>query len=102
MEQATNVSCSDREIEYATRIVEQVCNLAGPLDYITRCRAEMQRHGLSARNSPSVADLYDWLIDIVSYQGISDQAAAGFIREHGQANSLRRISGLSGISPALF
>jgi len=45
----------------------------------------MQRHGLSARNSPSVADLYDWLIDIVSYQGISDQAAAGFIREHGQA-----------------
>lgn len=80
-----NRSETSGNLEYARRIVEQVCNLAGSLDYLTRCRAEIQRHGLTERNSPCAAMLYDWLINIVSYQGISDQAAAGFIREHGQA-----------------
>lgn len=85
MNETLQIQRSTSGLKYATRIVEQVCNLAGPLDYVAHCRSEMRRYRLAGKKPPSIAELYDWLINIVSYQGISDQAAEGFIRNHGQA-----------------
>lgn len=85
MQKKHQISGTQSSLEYVVRVVGQVCKLAGPLDHVARCRSEMRRHRLSNRNQIPAAEIYDWLINIVSYQGISDQAAEGFIRNHGQA-----------------
>jgi hypothetical protein len=58
--------------------------LAGSLSFIEDIRADLRRDGIAdavkRHNTPKI---FDWLLSAFGYQGISDQAARGYIRKHG-------------------
>jgi hypothetical protein len=69
-------------INYATRLIHQVCCFAGAFDLIeefadTNLIAAVAQHDTAA--------LFDRLMNDFSFQGISDQIAIDYIRRHGQA-----------------
>jgi hypothetical protein len=69
-------------IDHAVRIIYWVCCLAGAADLLDELRGE----GIaSAIRRHDTATLFDWLSAALSYQGISDQVAANYMAEHGQA-----------------
>jgi hypothetical protein len=73
---------------HASRFISQVCELAGSPIFIDEVRWNLEAAGVVAavrgRDTPV---LYDWLLTELSHQGISDQVAAGYIDQHGQATS---------------
>ena len=75
-----------KRIGHATRLITRVCQLAGSSAFIDDARASLEAEGVAAavrdRNTPA---LFDWLVAVLSYQGISDQVAAGYMDLHGNA-----------------
>jgi hypothetical protein len=73
-------------LTHATRLITRVCELAGSPIFIDEARWLLEAAGVVAavrdRDTPV---LYDWLLSELSYQGISDQVAANYIDQHGQA-----------------
>ena len=76
----------DDGIGHATRLVTRVCQLAGSAAFIDDARTSLEAEGVAAavrdRDTPA---LFDWLVSVLSYQGISDQVAAGYMELHGNA-----------------
>jgi hypothetical protein len=73
-------------IDHAVRVVHSVCCLAGAAGLIDDIRAELRAEGIpSAIRRHDTATLFDWLMEALSYQGISDQVAAEYMERHGQA-----------------
>jgi hypothetical protein len=69
-------------IDHAVRLIQQVCCFAGPFDLLGEFRdqalcAAVDRHDTAA--------LFDRLIHDFSFQGISNEIAANYMRRHGQA-----------------
>ena len=69
-------------IDYAVRLIHQVCCFAGSFDLLGEFRdqvlcAAIERH--------DTATLFDRLIHDFSFQGISDEIAEDYMRRHGQA-----------------
>src|SRR5580693_596120 len=69
-------------IDHAVRLTHQVCCLAGSFDLLEEFRdpalcAAVERHDTAA--------LFDRLMYDFSFQGISDEIAANYMRRHGQA-----------------
>ena len=71
-------------LEHAVRLIYRVCCLAGSAAIIdearevtggSRFRTAIRRH--------DNAVLYDWLVEALSYQGISDRVAFDYIERHG-------------------
>jgi hypothetical protein len=96
LERAFDVANLDRAI----RLVTQVCGLAGSLTFLDDFRKGLQQEGIQAavtrRNTPR---LFDWLLLNFSYQGISDQVARNYIRQHGNASWAEIAKGLKGTLP---
>jgi hypothetical protein len=71
-------------LAYAVRMVHATCCLAGSASYLADLREDLRDHGIVCavrdRDTPA---LFDWLIKTLSFQGISDTVAAGYIAEHG-------------------
>jgi hypothetical protein len=70
-------------VDYATRIIHQVCCFAGSFDLIEAFRdqdlsAAIERHDSAA--------LFDRLMYDFSFQGISDEIAINYMRRHGRAS----------------
>jgi hypothetical protein len=88
---------SAQPLEHAVRIIHRVCCLAGSTALIDDIRRENRglRTAIRRHDTPV---LFDWLIDALSYQGISDQVAYGYIAQHGQATWRLIEAGLSGHS----
>src|ERR1700726_4363361 len=71
-------------LAYAVRIVHATCCLAGSASYLDDIRADVgELGGIRAVKSHDTPTLLDWLIEILSFQGISDAVAAGYIAQHG-------------------
>ena len=71
-------------LDYAVKLVNSVCGLAGSTSYIDDIRTDLRERGVTrALRNHDTAVLYDWLIEILSFQGISDAAASQFIELHG-------------------
>jgi hypothetical protein len=71
----------------SNQLLRRICQAAGDFDCIVRARAELKRHGVhKAIRDHDSHRLYGWLMNIVSYQGTSDRAVAGYIEQHGQAS----------------
>jgi hypothetical protein len=69
---------------YAVDLVRRVCQLAGKASFVSDLRNELRRDGvLTAVERHDTAKLFDWLMLVLSFQGIADRAAAAFIAEHG-------------------
>ena len=73
-------------LAHAVRVVHGVCCLAGSASLIDDIRAELRVEGIpSAIRRHDTGTLFDWLIAAVSYQGISDRVASGYMERHGRA-----------------
>jgi hypothetical protein len=71
-------------VAYAVRLVHATCCLAGSASYLEDIRTDLQRRGITrAIRDHDTRALFDWLIEILSFQGISDAVASGYIAQHG-------------------
>jgi hypothetical protein len=74
----------NRHYEYAVDLVHSICCLAGVPSYLDDLRADLRDNGvLVAVNDHDTARLFDWLMSILSFQGIADRVAEDFIYKHG-------------------
>ena len=73
-----------RDLAYATSLIREVLEVAGQNNIIEETRQSFEEIGLlEAIQRHNDDALYNWLAEAISYQGISDSVAAGYIREHG-------------------
>jgi hypothetical protein len=73
-------------IDHAVRLIYRVCCLAGSMNLIDEIRADLKADGVrTAITKRDTAAVFDWLISALSYQGISDQVAYGYMERHGRA-----------------
>src|SRR3954447_26797717 len=73
-------------IDQALRVIYRICCLAGSAQLIDEIRAELRTEGVRAGiRLRQTEALFDWLIDALSYQGISDQVAYNYMERHGRA-----------------
>jgi hypothetical protein len=71
-------------LAYAVKIVHATCCLAGSASYLADLRADL--HGvIRAVREHGTPALFDWLMEILSFQGISDAVALGYMAQHGSA-----------------
>jgi hypothetical protein len=83
---ATSRSRPRGALDHAVRVVRGVCCLAGSASLIDDLRAELRVEGVPAAiRRHDTAVLFDWLMAAVSYQGISDRVASGYMERHGRA-----------------
>ena len=73
-------------VDYAVRLIHQVCCLAGSFDLLEDFRDHALCAAVDRRDS---AALFDRLMHDFSFQGISDEIAANYMRRHGQADLAR-------------
>ena len=79
-----NAKPENRDYEYAVNLVHSICCLAGVPSYLDDLRADLRDNGvLAAVNDHDTARLFDWLMSILSFQGIANRVAEDFIHKHG-------------------
>jgi hypothetical protein len=67
---------TNANLAYAVRLVHATCCLAGSASYLDDIRADLRRHGITrAIRGHDTPALFDWLIETLSFQGISDAIA---------------------------
>jgi hypothetical protein len=78
---------NDAALIHATRLILQVCHIAGTAAFIAEAGlgpdGKDLRKAIRGRNT---AALFDWLVAALSYQGISDEVAKNFMDRHGLAS----------------
>ena len=72
---------SQSPLDYAVGIVRHVCHVAGPLAFVDdlRTRRDIVR-AIARHDTPA---LFSWLMGELSFQGIADRVAEGYIARHG-------------------
>ena len=73
-------------LDHAVRLIRHVCQQSRSANLIAETRASLRAEGISSaiRHHNSAA-LFDWLITMLSYRGISDRVATDYLERHGQA-----------------
>lgn len=72
-------------LNHAVGIIYRICCLAGTANLIHEIRADLRAEGvLAAIRRHDTATLFDWLVAALSYQGISDRVATGYMDRHGR------------------
>lgn len=72
----------------ATALIKTLCDVAGSSDFIGETRTGLAQAGvLTAVKNHTDATLFNWLMEAVSYQGVSDAVAAGYMAQHGTASA---------------
>ena len=72
-------------ISRAVRLVCRICRVAGAPSLIDDSRVGLARHGvIAAVQRHDTPPIFDWLIDALSYQGVSDSIAYGYMEQHGR------------------
>lgn len=72
-------------IQQAIRLLGSVCQVAGARSVIDDARVGLARHRvIAAVQRHDTAAIFDWLIDALSYQGVSDNIAYGYMEQHGR------------------
>jgi hypothetical protein len=76
-------------LDAAARLVHQICCVAGSATLIEDARKAGgdKPLGISIERLDTPA-LFDWLVKIISFQGISDHAASEYLRKHGSVTWL--------------
>src|SRR3954463_1836575 len=70
--------------DYATSLIRRVCALAGPLTMIEDLQASARACGIGkAVRRHDAAVLFPWLLEQLSFQGIADAVAQGYMDAHG-------------------
>jgi len=73
-------STGNPNFAYAAKIVHAACCLAGSASYLDDLRGDLRDRGIirAVRDHDTPA-LFDWLIETLSFQGISDAVALGYM-----------------------
>jgi hypothetical protein len=83
-------------MKYARSVVRQVCAIAGQPEWVDDLRDAAERHGLvAAVANHDTGVIFDWLMSELSFQGISDAIAAGYIDRHGNVTWAEIADGLA-------
>ena len=73
-------------LDHATGLILRVCHLAGSASFVDDAREALAAEGVHAAvRTRNAAAVFDWLVSILSYQGISDQVAFDYMERHGRA-----------------
>src|SRR4029077_2415715 len=71
-------------LAYAVRIVHATCCLAGSASYLDDLRADLHQRGvIRAVRDHDTPALFNSLVRILSFQGISDAVAYDYMAQHG-------------------
>ena len=91
-------------LDCATDLTWRVCEISGHRDLIEDIRGSFRENGLldAIRYHDNDA-IFDWLVEVISYQGISDSVAESYIEEHGIASAwdIRQELKRKGLCPKL-
>jgi hypothetical protein len=75
---------TNANFSYAVQLVHATCCLAGSALYLDDIRADLRERGIMrAIKDHDTPALFDWLVEMLSFQGISDSVAAGYMAQHG-------------------
>jgi hypothetical protein len=90
------ITCTDADLNYAVELVHATCCLAGSASYLADGRANLQDRGIvRAISDHDTPALFDWMVEVLSFQGISDAVAAGYMADHGSVRSADIAEALS-------
>lgn len=83
---AVPASARNKSFERASELLTAVCQLAGSISFLAEIDDEFRAAGLDeAIAKHSTAPIFDWLINVLSFQGISDRVARDYAAKHGRA-----------------
>jgi hypothetical protein len=87
---------ANANLAYAVQLVHATCCLAGSASYLADVRADLRDRGIiRAIRDHDTPALFDWLVEMLSFQGISDSVASGYIAQHGSGRCADIAEGLS-------
>src|SRR5215203_4406070 len=70
---------------YVADLILQTCRASPEPFYLRRLRANLTRTGIKAAvTSHDTPILFGWLMDLLSYQGVSDAVAWTYMEQHGR------------------
>jgi hypothetical protein len=73
-------------LDHATGLILRVCHIAGSASFVGDAREALSAEGIHAAIlTRNTAALFDWFVSMLSYQGISDQVASGYMERYGLA-----------------
>jgi hypothetical protein len=73
------------ELDRATGLVRRICRIAGEPRLIDKLSRDLVRRGVrSAIRRHNTSALFDWLVEAVSFQGIGNHVAHGYMERHGR------------------
>lgn len=84
-----------KNFEDVVRLVRGVCRLAGSPSLIDEIRSDGEPALGAAIEVQNTRALFDWLIVVLSYQGISDRVASAYIEQHGSVTWIEIADTLS-------
>jgi hypothetical protein len=84
-------------LAHAVAIIDRICLVSGSADFTSELQEDGSRLGgiLSRRDN---AQLFDWLVEAFSHQGISDQLADSYMQRHGRLTWSQVSDGLASCS----
>ncbi len=83
--QPKSAQSHQRGMAYATDLILQTCRTSPDPFYLRRLRTNLTRTGIKAAVvTHDTPVLFGWLMDMVSYQGVSDAVAWTYMEQHGR------------------
>src|SRR5215213_3025829 len=80
----TSTRSRQQAMAYATDLILQTCRASPDPFYLRRLRTDLTRTGIKAAvASHDTPVLFGWLMDLLSYQGVSDAVAWTYMEQHG-------------------
>src|SRR6185312_5453997 len=79
---APRLALQRRASAYEVELVRRVCRMAGDASLRDNVHATIDLQAALVRHDTPT--LFGWLMSALSYQGISDQVARGYMDRHGQ------------------
>jgi len=90
------ITHTNADLRYAVQLVHATCCLAGSASYLDSVRADLRDCGIvRAIKDHDTPALFDWLVERLSFQGISDSVAYGYMAEHGSVRWADIADGLA-------
>lgn len=71
-------------LDRTTAVIDTICRIAGSPDFPILAEAANSTRLRSAIEDHDTPYLYEWLIEMLSYQGVSDAAATTYMDRHGR------------------
>jgi hypothetical protein len=77
-------------------LIQRVCDIAAPRSYLAETREHLEEAGIAtAVANHDTPTLFAWLMDILSYQGISDKIARGYMDRNGRVQWAEIAEGIN-------